>query len=501
MSDQNDALKTVVFVDYESWFYGLHNQYNAETDVAGWFKKLKVRGQIIEIYIFGDFEGNKSIAQDRLKLRTLTSNIIDCANFESKKDYTDFIILDRIYQTIIRDSSIQQYIIFTGDGHFSNVSAFLKNFEDKVVGIYAVQGTLSQQLRQSASWVEIIEPEGETGAASGPSESHVQPELVHRAGTVPAAHGAEAAEFAAPPRAVSRRGGRHPAHREPVVTAVPVVPAAPAVPGIPAMPEIPVIPGIPVTPENPDVPASSEPPVPEAEAPAQPAGEAKVSPEAAKPLTRREAAKLREAQQHAEAQARREAARQREEEKRAEAQARREAAKLREEEKRAAAQARRESAKQREEEKHAAAQVKKAPAARRGKAPAESPAEDGRTEASAVQPVLVVTAPPASHPERDARLLDGLPERHDELFYKKLILDYIRQNAESPTFVPTFTNTVQNVSEANHVDPEQISLYLKKLIEQNIVSQKLQTTYCGKVLKGLSLAQKDGAAGDVPTEE
>lgn len=496
MSDQNDALKTVVFVDYESWFYGLHNQYNAETDVAGWFKKLKTRGQIIEIYIFGDFEGNKSIAQDRLKLRTLTSNIIDCANFESKKDYTDFIILDRIYQTIIRDSSIQQYIIFTGDGHFSNVSAFLKNFEDKVVGIYAVQGTLSQQLRQSASWVEVIEPDGEPGAAYAPSESHVQPELVHRAGTVPAAHGPEIAEFAAQQRAVPRRGGRHAAHHEPVVTAVPVVAVAPAMPEAPAAPETPVLPKAPAAPAKPEVPA------PEAEAPVQPDGEAKVSPEAAKPLTRREAAKLREAQQHADAQARREAARLREEEKHAAAQARREAAKQHEEEKRAAAQARREAAKQREEEKRAAAQEKKAPHAQREKAPEGKPAEDERTEAAAVQPVLVVTAPPAARPTRDFHLLEGLPERHDELFYKKLILDYIRQNAESPTFVPTFTNTVQNVSAEQQVDPEQVSLYLKKLIEQNIVSQKLQTTYCGKVLKGLSLAQKDSTPrDDVPTEE
>lgn len=167
MSDQNSGLRTMVFVDYESWFYGLHNQFNAETDVNGWFKDLKTKGVIDDIYIFGDFENNKMIAQDRLKLRTLTSNIIDCANFESKKDYTDFIILDRIYQTVIRNSFTEQYIIFSGDGHFSNVAAFLKNFEDKVVGIYAVNGTLSQQLRNSASWVELVSPASIENAAAG----------------------------------------------------------------------------------------------------------------------------------------------------------------------------------------------------------------------------------------------------------------------------------------------------------------------------------------------
>lgn len=255
MSEQNGTLRTIVFVDYESWFYGLHNQFNAETDVSGWFRDLKTKGMIDDIYIFGDFENNKMIAQDRLKLRTLTSNIIDCANFESKKDYTDFIILDRIYQTAIRDDLIQQYIIFSGDGHFSNVAAFLKNFKDKVVGIYAIAGTLSQQLKNSASWVEIINP------------SDIQK-------------------------------------------------------------------------EEPD----------------------------------------------------------------------------------------------------------------------DVKSEQTETE-----------------------------EEKGDGYYRKLILDYIRDNATSPTFVPTFTNTVSNVSATNSISKELLSGLLKQLIEENIVTQRLQKTYCGKVLKGLSL--------------
>lgn len=252
MSNQDSTLRTIVFVDYESWFYGLHNQFNAETDVTGWFKNLKTKGMIDDIYIFGDFENNKMIAQDRLKLRTLTSNIIDCANFESKKDYSDFIILDRIYQTVIRNDLIEQYIIFSGDGHFSNVAAFLKNFKDKVVGVYAVLGTLSSQLKNSASWVETVSP---SGAGESP-ESNVQ---------------------------------------------------------------------------------------------------------------------------------------------------------------------------------------------------------------------------------------IGFFEEKDENYYKNLVLSYIRENEASPTFIPTFTNTVANVSANNSVSREIISNTLKKLIEEDVVSQRLQKTYCGKVLKGLSL--------------
>lgn len=258
MSDQNGTLRTIVFVDYESWFYGLHNQFNAETDVLGWFKNLKTKGMIDDIYIFGDFENNKMIAQDRLKLRTLTSNIIDCANFESKKDYTDFIILDRIYQTAIRNDLTEQYIIFSGDGHFSNVSAFLKNFKDKVVGIYAVSGTLSQQLRNSASWVELVSP---------PEIQNVEPDIMN-------------------------------------------------------------------TPQ-----------------------------------------------------------------------------------------------------------------------------------------------------------IDNI-DNTDDSYIQKLIIDYIQDNENSPTFVPTFTNTVSNVSTSASVNREIVSNLLKQLIEEETVSQRLQKTYCGKVLKGLSVTRQ-----------
>jgi len=255
MNDQGNTLRTVVFVDYESWFYGLHNQFNAETDVIGWFKNLKTKGMIDDIYIFGDFENNKMIAQDRLKLRTLTSNIIDCANFESKKDYTDFIILDRIYQTLIRNDLTEQYIIFSGDGHFSNVAAFLKNFKDRVVGIYAVSGTLSQQLKNSASWVEIVSP-------------------------------------------------------------------------------------------------------------------------------------------------------------------------------------------------------------------------------SEIQNEESVNSPQIDNIDNDNK---------EDSYYQKLITDYIRDNEASPTFVPTFTNTVSNVSATGNVSREIVSDLLKQLIENEVVSQRLQKTYCGKVLKGLSV--------------
>lgn len=150
-------IPTLVFIDYESWRYGLYNKYGMDTDIAGWFQDVKSKGSIEEIYVFGDFT-NEIMAKDIPKLRTITNNIIDCRNPENQKDYTDFIILDHIYQKLIKSQHTKQYIIFSGDGHFHSVTAFLKNFNDKIVGVYAVNGTLSDQLKNSASWYIEVSP-------------------------------------------------------------------------------------------------------------------------------------------------------------------------------------------------------------------------------------------------------------------------------------------------------------------------------------------------------
>ena len=52
--------------------------------------------------------------------------------------------------------SVQQFVLFKGDGHFSSVATFLKTFMDKGVGVYGIPGTLSNQLRDCCSWSKLI---------------------------------------------------------------------------------------------------------------------------------------------------------------------------------------------------------------------------------------------------------------------------------------------------------------------------------------------------------
>lgn len=152
-----EKVRTTVFVDYETWVYGCRNQHQTDPDVADWFNHVKNKGQIDDVLFFADFS-HESIKDHIVKLRNISNSIIDCSKSEKTKDYTDFIMLDHIYQRLFRQQDIKHFILFTGDSHFQSVVAFLRNFNDKKVGIYAVDGSLSPLLAQAANWYTRVIP-------------------------------------------------------------------------------------------------------------------------------------------------------------------------------------------------------------------------------------------------------------------------------------------------------------------------------------------------------
>ena len=156
---QEDTPKpiTAVFIDYESLYLSFMCKYATAPDLSLMIDDVKKHGRVLKIKVFGDFT-KPEIDQERNRIRTVTSDIIDCGTEAGvlKKDFTDFIMLDHMYQEIIQNPSVQQYVLFTGDGHFSSVATFLKTFMDKIVGVYGVPGTLSHQLRECCSWSKLI---------------------------------------------------------------------------------------------------------------------------------------------------------------------------------------------------------------------------------------------------------------------------------------------------------------------------------------------------------
>ncbi len=142
----------VVFVDYEYMQISFKNKHRINPPVADWYHELEEQYQIRDIYFFADFT-NHAIRNNLDEIRKITSNTIDTQNTASrhKKDFTDFFILDQIYQMAFDRRSPGTFIIFTGDGHFSAAVRFLINKCGKKVVIYGIEDTISNTLKTVAT--------------------------------------------------------------------------------------------------------------------------------------------------------------------------------------------------------------------------------------------------------------------------------------------------------------------------------------------------------------
>ena len=149
--------KTLVFVDFEHWYISLDKQFHQKPDIRAWKNKLSEEFDVDEIYFFADFS-NQYIQNEVPKIREVTNFIIETGSKSQfhKKDFTDFIMLDRIYLTAFDRDDIDLYIIFSGDGHFSSVVRFLVTKKHADVGIYGIKDSVSHQLRSSATWVREL---------------------------------------------------------------------------------------------------------------------------------------------------------------------------------------------------------------------------------------------------------------------------------------------------------------------------------------------------------
>ena len=152
-----NQLYSIVFIDYESLFISFQKQYSMPPMFDPLIEEIKQNGKIMKIYVFADFT-KQELCMERNRVRTVTSNIIDCGNEGAsiRKDFTDFIMLDHIYQELIQNPSVEQFIFVTGDGHFSSSATFLRTFMDKTVGVYGVAGSLSRQLRDCSTWTKEV---------------------------------------------------------------------------------------------------------------------------------------------------------------------------------------------------------------------------------------------------------------------------------------------------------------------------------------------------------
>ena len=150
--------RAIAFVDYEYWYFSYQNLFRMEPDVKGWRKELDEDYDILDIMVFAEFSSNQRLQNQITPLRNITNTIIEThqQTRTRKKDMTDFIMLDYIYQTAASRKDVDVFIIFTGDGHFHSVVKYLTQTLRKKVAIYGIKESFSAQLQEVASVVKLL---------------------------------------------------------------------------------------------------------------------------------------------------------------------------------------------------------------------------------------------------------------------------------------------------------------------------------------------------------
>ncbi len=147
----------MVFVDYEYCFYSYQNGRNLRPEPRAMFSMLSKEFNVKDIMVFGDFTPNV-IKSELPKLRNITNTIIETGNTlrGHKKDMTDFVMLDYIYQACDEHKDVDTYILYTGDGHFQSVIKHLINRKKKRVIVFGVKESISCQLIDVANQIRYI---------------------------------------------------------------------------------------------------------------------------------------------------------------------------------------------------------------------------------------------------------------------------------------------------------------------------------------------------------
>lgn len=144
--------RAIAFVDYEYWFYSYADLLHTSPNVSRWATEINEQYHVSDIMVFANLSYPK-IQKEVQQLRTVTNTIIDTSYLAPghKKNMTDFIMLDYMYQTAFERPEIDTYILFTGDGHFQSVAKFLSQKKRKTIILYGVRGTISKDLEAIAA--------------------------------------------------------------------------------------------------------------------------------------------------------------------------------------------------------------------------------------------------------------------------------------------------------------------------------------------------------------
>lgn len=152
--------KVAIFVDYENLFYSMYNKFQAQPDPMDFIRIARQYGQIMSARAYGDFEKNPYIKNEVPKLRAASFEVVHTRTElvgGKEKSYTDFKIVEDLFVFKEENRDVENIILATGDGHFSNIVARMKIRDGKRVIVVGVKGSISRELQMSAGRDDVVE--------------------------------------------------------------------------------------------------------------------------------------------------------------------------------------------------------------------------------------------------------------------------------------------------------------------------------------------------------
>ncbi|MEW6523101.1 MAG: NYN domain-containing protein [Bacillota bacterium] len=151
------SAKVALFVDIENLAKGMRN-LGCQIVPEDLVTTAARFGQVVHAKCFGDFR-EPIIADLKEELRAATLDVVDVPSQRREdgwKQFTDFAMLDDIYQVLFDYPDVDTFVVAAGDGHFSGVVARLRIRHGKRVIVMGVEGGINHQLRAVASHVEEL---------------------------------------------------------------------------------------------------------------------------------------------------------------------------------------------------------------------------------------------------------------------------------------------------------------------------------------------------------
>ena len=158
-----EMCKVAIFADYENLFYSMYNKFQAQPDPMEMIRISRQYGHIITARAYGDFEKNPYIKNEVPKLRAASFEVVHTRTETvggKEKSYTDFKIVEDLFVFKEENKEVENIVLATGDGHFSNIVATLKIRDGKKVVVVGVRGSISRELQMAAGRDDVIEITG-----------------------------------------------------------------------------------------------------------------------------------------------------------------------------------------------------------------------------------------------------------------------------------------------------------------------------------------------------